>query len=193
MPPHVELDEDGSIPQAFLKYDPDWRNALHQFQVDLEAGRYDSTWLDEAALAMEERAAGVYDSFKETEFEEFWGQKQKVKVQLSGETASLKLADLIHANLFQVGDVWSYTRNVGKLPCERVQVEKECMVRSVLHHYLHFMLICLGYCDHRRLLDFCDTPGSEQVRYSRPLPQGQASCRRRCKRRNVSTMSQRFQ
>ena len=128
LPPHVELDEDGSIPQGFLKYDLDWRNALHQFQVDLEAGRYDPAWLAEAALAMEERAAGVFDSFKETEFEEFWGQKQKVKVHLSGETASLKLADLIRASLFEVGDIWSYTRKIGKPKSERIQVEKECMV-----------------------------------------------------------------
>ena len=129
LPPHVELDDDGSIPQSFLKYDPDWRNALHQFQTDLAAGRYDPIWLEEAAQAMEARAAGAFDSFKETEFEEFWGQKQRLKPHLSGETATVKLGDLINAGLFRVHDVWSYKRTFGRLLNERIQVEKDCVVR----------------------------------------------------------------
>ena len=166
------MNEDGSIPQSFLKYDPDWRNALHQFQVDLKAGRYDPAWLEEAALAMEERAAGVFDSFKETEFEEFWGQKQKVKRHLSGETASLKLVDLIGANLFQVGDVWSYTRKFGKSTSERVHIEKECKVGSACYLHLRFLLIHPGYRDPRRLFDLRDTARSKHVCYSRTLPKG---------------------
>ena len=131
LPPHIELNDDGSIPQSFLRYDPDWRNALHQFQTDLEAGRYDPLWLEEAAHAMEERAAGAFDFFKETEFEEFWGQKQRVKPQLSGETATVKLGDLINTGHFWVGDVWSYKRKFGRLSHEKTQIEKDCVVRSM--------------------------------------------------------------
>ena len=79
---------------------------------------------------MEERAAGNFDKFKEQEFEEFWGQKQKVNTKLlAGDVTKVKLGDLIAENTFKVGDVWSYSKGNGKGKSSFV-VEKDVTVRS---------------------------------------------------------------
>lgn len=120
------------IPQEFLRYSNTWREGVRQFQVDLEAGRYDPEWLRQAADAMEERSRGDFDDFKEQEFEEFWGQKQKLDYRaLAGESSSVKLKTLIEHGIIQNGDVWKFTRafQVGKT--EKILVEKEAKVRTL--------------------------------------------------------------
>lgn len=126
------------IPQQFLSYSNHWRSAVRQFQVDLEAGKYDPKWLSQAQQAMEERARGDFDDFKEQQYEEFWGQKQKFnKALAAGESSKVKLKDLIRNNLFRVNDVWKYNRLVKKGRDEKVFVEKECKVFSQFYvvHY----------------------------------------------------------
>lgn len=118
------------IPQEFLRYSNTWREGVRQFQVDLEAGRYDPEWLRQAANAMEERAKGEFDDFKEQEFEEFWGQKQKLDYRaLAGESSSVKLDSLVAHGIIQRGDVWKFTRVFGKT--EKIMVEKEAKVRPI--------------------------------------------------------------
>ncbi|OCL07528.1 hypothetical protein AOQ84DRAFT_440139 [Glonium stellatum] len=50
---------------------------IRKFQEDLGAGFYDPRWQEAAAEAMELRAAGTFDEWKEKETEAFWGQKMK--------------------------------------------------------------------------------------------------------------------
>ena len=104
---------------------------MRQYQVDLGEGRLDPTWLAEAAAAMEERARGDFDRFKEEQFEEFWGQKQKVDSKaLAGQSSTVKLHRLIDAGLCKEGDLWSYSRVFGQGKA-KVHVEKEFKVRSM--------------------------------------------------------------
>ena len=75
---------------------------------------------------MEERARGDFDAWKEKEFEEFWGQKQKVAhTARAGVATNIKLEKLISQGLFRIGDIWSYARCFGRGE-QAVVVEKDC-------------------------------------------------------------------
>ncbi|EER29979.1 hypothetical protein CPC735_012970 [Coccidioides posadasii C735 delta SOWgp] len=116
------------LPYEFLRYSIPWRDAVRQFQDDLQNGRYDPEWQRQAHEAVEERAAGKFDKWKEEQFEEFWGQKQKIdRGVIAGESSKIKLETLVENDLIQVGDIWKFTRVVrrGK---EKILVEKEVKV-----------------------------------------------------------------
>lgn len=100
----------------------------------------DPEWQAQAAQAMEERAEGEFDAWKEKNFEEYWGQKAKppvtkgVKVggrnakaggsnaKAGGSSAkmgaagggkgstSLRFAQMVRDGVFDIGDVLSYSR-----------------------------------------------------------------------------------
>lgn len=120
------------MPDDFLRYDNNWRGALRNFQSDLEAGRYKPAWQRQAKQAVRDRAEGKYDDFKEREFEQFWGQKQKINHGLiAGESSKVKLKTLIEHGVVRVGDVWKYSRLVapkGNKKTGQVLVEKETKV-----------------------------------------------------------------
>lgn len=126
----VPRNENGSISIDWLRYNNDWRNAVRLWQADLEAGHLDPEWLRQAAEAMEDRAAGRFDKFKEDEFEQFWGQKQKMDPKMrAGESAALKLDDLIAAKLFREDDFWIYCRGFGfKNSPNHIDIVKDCKV-----------------------------------------------------------------
>lgn len=127
-PDHVPRNENGSISLDWLRYDNDWRHGIRQWQADLEAGHLDPKWQREAALAMEERAAGNFDKFKEEEFEEFWGQKQKMHSRmLAGQSSVLKLPNLIAGSLFKEGDFWVYSRTFVR-GNDKTEIVKDCKV-----------------------------------------------------------------
>lgn len=67
-----------------LQYDMNFRYGLRCFAEDLQNGRYDPEWIREADEAMQARARGEYDDYKERNFEEFWGQKQDPPARASG-------------------------------------------------------------------------------------------------------------
>ena len=93
----------------------DFRNGIRLYQNDLAEGRYDPEWLRQAAEAMEQRAAGDFDDWKEREFEEFWGQKQRLDPNArAGQSGTIKLNRLVEAGLFKEGDVFSYMRVFGR-------------------------------------------------------------------------------
>ena len=73
----IEYDENGKPSEYFLNYNAEWRRDLRYFDEDLANGQHESDWLDEAKEAMEERASGGFDNWKEQNFEEFWGQKYR--------------------------------------------------------------------------------------------------------------------
>jgi hypothetical protein len=123
------------MPDSFIRYSNNWRDGVRQFQLDLENGRYDPEWLKQAQDARERRALGEFDSFKEREYEEFWGQKQKVVNRAyAGESARVKLGTLISEGIILVGDIWRFYYVYGRGP-SRIVVEKEVRV-------------CTGPCMH---------------------------------------------
>jgi Asx homology domain len=118
------------LPESFLRYDNNWRYGVRQFQIDLESGRHDPEWLRQASQAMEERAQGKFDQFKEEQYEEFWGQKQRLALNvLAGESSRVKLATLVENEIVKKGDVWKYCRIFGKnREQEKHKIEKEAKV-----------------------------------------------------------------
>lgn len=119
------------LPERFLRYDNNWRAALRHFQNDLESGRYKPEWQRQARQAVRERAEGKFDDFKEREFEQFWGQKQKINHGvIAGESSKVKLETLVQHGMVQVGDVWKYSRVFGLKNSQSAQVvvEKEAKV-----------------------------------------------------------------
>lgn len=134
LPPNVPVNPDGySIPMTFFKYDPDFRRGIREFQEDLGSGRLDPKWQADAAQAMEERAQGKFDAYKEDQFEAFWGQKQKSNHNdLAGESTKVKLDLLIQNEVFKLGDYFSYSRVIGRGK-SGLLIEKDCKVSQVLN------------------------------------------------------------
>ncbi|KAL4999106.1 Asx homology domain-containing protein [Aspergillus recurvatus] len=115
------------LPESFLRYSTNWREAIRHFQIDLQNGRYEPEWVREAEEAFAQRAAGKYDKFKEQEFEEFWGQKQKMDRALAaGESSKIKLSTLIGHKVIRKGDIWKWSRSVRK-----ILVEKEARIIDI--------------------------------------------------------------
>ena len=132
LPDHINFDADGRLPLDYIKYDPDFRDGVRQMQNHLAAGQLDPAWIAEAEQARKERAEGKFDQWKEEQFEEFWGQKQKVDPKaLAGQSSTVKLNRLVEAGLFQAGDVFSYSRIFGQGK-NRTLVEKDCKVRILI-------------------------------------------------------------
>jgi hypothetical protein len=136
LPPFIrenfpEFPDDMPIPNIMrqvMQSNNSFQADIRLFQEDLAAGRYDPKWLEDAQEAMEKRAQGHFDDWKERNREEFWGQKQKVDwTTLSGDSAQYTLVDLVKAGLFEVGDIWSMKRGG-----QGVKVEKEAKVSRVL-------------------------------------------------------------
>ncbi|KAL8725752.1 MAG: hypothetical protein Q9166_007152 [cf. Caloplaca sp. 2 TL-2023] len=129
LPSHVELNDDGTIPQDFWKYNAEFRLDCRNLQEDLRAGRMDPEWQLQAHQAMEERAAGDFDDFKEREFEEFWGQKQKIDWKyLAGDASKVRLDEMLRAELFKTGDVWSFDHTFRRGE-ESVPIQKDQIVK----------------------------------------------------------------
>ena len=138
MPDHINLTSEGFFDDKFVRYDMDFRNGIRLYQQDLEAGRYDPDWLRQAAQAMDRRANGDFDKWKEQEYEEFWGQKQRLDTKArAGQSGIIKLNRLIEAGLFKEGDVFSYKRTFGRGK-GKLTVEKDVKVIQPLSTW---------YCD----------------------------------------------
>ncbi|KAJ6150264.1 hypothetical protein N7471_001463 [Penicillium samsonianum] len=118
------------IPDSFIRYSNNWRDGVRQFQLDLQNGRYDPEWLHQAQEAREQRENGDFDDFKEREYEQFWGQKQKVIWNApAGESARVKMGTLIDEGVIQLGDIWKFYYVYGRGP-GRIVIEKEVRVHD---------------------------------------------------------------
>ncbi|KAL4927475.1 uncharacterized protein BDV17DRAFT_266326 [Aspergillus undulatus] len=128
------------IPEEFLRYSNNWRDGIRNFQLDLQNGRYDPQWMREAEEAVQQRATGNFDKFKEQEFEEFWGQKQKMDRYLAaGESSKIKLSTLIEHDIIRKGDIWKWSRAFGRGKTS-VLIEKEARIIEVNEALLTFAL-----------------------------------------------------
>ncbi|OGE51144.1 hypothetical protein PENARI_c014G01941 [Penicillium arizonense] len=118
------------IPDNFIRYSNNWRDGIRQFQLDLQNGRYDPEWLRQAEDARQKRQSGDFDIFKEREFEQFWGQKQKAAMRaFAGETAQVKMKTLIDEGAFQLGDIWRFEYVYGK-GADRIFIQKETRIHK---------------------------------------------------------------
>jgi len=81
---HVILDDEGrpSINPDFLKNDTNWHHAVSCVKEDIMDGRNDPEWLSQAYSAHEQRESGLFDSWKESELEEFWGLRHEVPAHI---------------------------------------------------------------------------------------------------------------
>lgn len=125
LPDDIELP---NIPKQVLKSNSSFRADVRLYQEDLEAGRYDPSWLKDAKVASEQRASGKFDDWKEKNREEFWGQKQRTSwTANAGESSQHSLGTLVAAGCFEVGDVWLLNRGLRKDKAT-LTVEKEATV-----------------------------------------------------------------
>jgi hypothetical protein len=125
----VNTSEDGfHISSDFLKYNETWRSDLSRVQEDIAEGRNDPEWMRQALDAHIQRQQGDFDSFKDQEYEEFWGMKQKLPHNVrTGYASGVKFETLFRNKVLQVGDVFSYSRNF-KGPEGNILIEKEATV-----------------------------------------------------------------
>ena len=120
--PHIPVNAEGLPTKDYLKYDTDFRQSVRIFQSDLGAGRFDPEWQRQAAEAMEERANGQFDQWKEQNFEQFWGEKAvptvsaqpNVRVDKKAEgpgtgSTQVRLMHMFRGGAFQIGDMWNCT------------------------------------------------------------------------------------
>ena len=105
-----------------------WNYFIGCVRDDISLGRNKPAWLQDANTAYLERQVGKFDTWKEKEYEEFWGVKQKLAAGVvAGSSATLKWDDLVKRGLFQAGDVFQYSRRVAG-----VEVKKDVEVRQTL-------------------------------------------------------------
>lgn len=151
--PNVKIEP---IPDSFIRYSNNWRDGVRQFQLDLQNGRYDPEWLHQAQEARQQRENGDFDDFKEREYEQFWGQKQKVVWNASaGESARVKMKTLIDEGVIQIGDIWKFHYVYGK-GSSRMVIEKETRVSiDLVAPQLDHLLIAIGPWNQWREIDFC--------------------------------------
>ncbi|EZF36366.1 hypothetical protein H109_06170 [Trichophyton interdigitale MR816] len=127
------------LPGEFLRSTV-WRDATRQFQLDLANGKYDPQWQKQAHKAVKERAEGKFDAKKERDFEAFWGQKQRYHTNVpAGDSATVDFKTLVTNGVFEVGDVWKYSRSQGK-GAGKFLVEKELAVMSLDGETLTFAI-----------------------------------------------------
>ncbi len=125
-----------NVPKEFVKSNNSFLADIRLFQEDLSAGRYEPQWQKDAKIAMERRAQGDFDDWKEKNREAFWGQKQKVQwMALAGESSQHSLETLVAAGTFKVGDVWTLSRGAGHRR-DDPRVEKEAKVFAKPYHSL---------------------------------------------------------
>lgn len=141
---HIVHGSDGKakISPNFLKYDADWSHALSRFQEDLSEGRNDPAWITQARLASAKRQNGDFDDFKDREYEEFWGVKQKIPNHLiAGMSSAVKLENLFRGKALLVGDTWVLLRKFsGQNGTAPTILEKEMTVSSDTLHSASLIL-----------------------------------------------------
>jgi hypothetical protein len=109
----------------WLKYNTDWRHALSRVKEDITEGRNDPEWQRQALAAFKKRKEGDFDTFKDREFEEFWGMKQKLAYNVvAGQSSTLKMETLFERNVLRVGDIFAFARRC-RVGGQEILLEKE--------------------------------------------------------------------
>ena len=129
--PTEGIEQDSQSSRNIILSNSAFQSDVRMFQEDLADGRLQPAWLEKAHIAMERRARGDFDAWKEEETEKFWGQKQKISYYvIAGESSKVSVETLVDAGRFQVGDVWLYERSIQIKGKGKIQIEKEAKVFS---------------------------------------------------------------
>ncbi|KAF2137269.1 uncharacterized protein K452DRAFT_291677 [Aplosporella prunicola CBS 121167] len=124
------LTQPRTVPQAVM-FNTALQSDIALFKEDLECGRLEPEWQQDGMAAMENRARGDFDDWKEQESESFWGQQQRLPYEvLAGESSSVRFDTLVAAGKFRVGDVWTYRRGFGK-GAQFFAVDKEATIVQI--------------------------------------------------------------
>ncbi|KAL9094098.1 MAG: hypothetical protein Q9165_003513 [Trypethelium subeluteriae] len=75
LPRLLEDNTEPDMLHEYLRYNEIFSDDVGRFLEQLERGELDPGWQAKAAEAMEMRARGDFDEWKEREYEEYWGQK----------------------------------------------------------------------------------------------------------------------
>lgn len=102
----------------FFEFNQVFKDSLLEFQDDLAQGRYEPSYIIEAANARKARLEGAVDKYKDGQFELFWGQRQHSGM-VAGAAAAIKLPELIQKGLLREGDIWSYRRSIFSITIEK--------------------------------------------------------------------------
>jgi len=125
--------EDGTYPNEdialYLANSQAFQAECRNWQDDLAAGRFKPTWRKAAGEAMEHRAKGVMDEWKEKEREPLYGAYSQLNEMDEEKALQIHLKDLIADDLFHVGDTWWYRYSYGKASAQ-TQIVKELKVIS---------------------------------------------------------------
>ncbi|TGZ81030.1 hypothetical protein EX30DRAFT_395854 [Ascodesmis nigricans] len=90
---------------------PAFKDALTQWKLDLSSGKYEPSYIAKGEAARQRRMAGDFDSWKDSQFELYWGQKQRLEHEaVAGETSKVKIQDMVKHGVFKTGDVFSMRR-----------------------------------------------------------------------------------
>lgn len=118
---------------SFFQHNLFLQDSLRELQDNLAAGFLLPAEVRKGTEASRDRTNGRADAFKDSQFERFWGEKQKLMAgAIAGDTSNLKLTALVTSGLFEVGDVFKYSRTLAAPDGTRVTVEKECLLLDIL-------------------------------------------------------------
>ena len=126
--------DDITTPDAKPSIHPDmfenvfFKEAIRNYQEDLAAGKYEPAYVAKGMEARRRRLAGEFDSWKDSQFEMHWGDKQRLyNDAIAGESSKVKLQDLAKHHQFRVGDIFSMRRGFAG----GVSVRKDAVVSSL--------------------------------------------------------------
>lgn len=127
---------DAILAPDFFESNQVLKDSLVEFQDDLIQGRYEPSYITEAANARTARLEGAADKYKDGQYELFWGQRQQFGM-IAGAAANIKLPELIQKGLLKAGDIWAYKRTFDKV----VTLEKEVTVAEVTNENGRYSLV----------------------------------------------------
>ncbi|KAF8472467.1 Asx homology domain-containing protein [Kalaharituber pfeilii] len=115
----------------FFESNQVFKDSLIEFQDDLSNGRYEPTYVAQAASARKARLEGAADKYKDGQYELYWGQRQRTGM-VAGAAAQIKLPELVQKGLLKAGDIWAFRRKFCIENSKRdIIIEKEVKVADV--------------------------------------------------------------
>ena len=129
-----DLDGEPILAPDFFDTNQVFKDSLVEFQDDLVQGRYEPSYIAEAAAARKARLEGVADKYKDGQYELFWGQRQR-NGMIAGAAASIKFPELVQKGLLKVGDMWAFKRGFQSGILMEKEVRVSCLDCSPIFCY----------------------------------------------------------
>lgn len=96
----------------FLEKNSTFKSFINQALNDVVNGLNEPNWLAQAYNAHCKRSYGKFDDFKDKNYEEFWGVKQRLASNaIAGTSAHHNLGEMIDREVVKPGDVFKYSRS----------------------------------------------------------------------------------